>query len=501
VPVLLHDGSDALPAATVGALTTLPIDHVIVLGGPARIPPDVVTAVQALTGAAVERISGPDRYATSVEMARRLGGWWPTGRADEYAASMVCLAASSGSGANGSGWPDALAAGPWCAAASGAAAGRGAPVRALGPVTGGRPVATASPSLRPNHDAVPVLLVPAGASTLPASVDDLLSAAFEPDDTFCSSVQALPGCVIPGFVIAAGGSTVLPSALVAQAASVVAGGAPTAGSAAPPPLDTPFLTSLDLAPVFATASGAPNAVCVGRDGYRDTRWLTVRAGGSAVLGQTDVMLGGRYVSDADGVVRTPGVGSPACVTTTSLATALRARSVGLAGRVGADTSFSTAPPDRLAQTGAVTDAGPDSASGTSTSDDTSNGGSTTQTYITSITGVGLVSRGVAAAITSATLTVTLTRGVDLPGATGVDRYTATFVFGTPNGIVTGTSTGEAVLTGGAWRLRGRSTVDGGTWNVASGLGGFRADLAAGATPAPGDDSISWQLDAVVTPRP
>ena len=37
-----------------------------------------------LTGAETIRIAGSDRYATSVEMAQRLGGWLPNGRADEY---------------------------------------------------------------------------------------------------------------------------------------------------------------------------------------------------------------------------------------------------------------------------------------------------------------------------------------------------------------------------------------------------------------------------------
>ncbi|MGA1077254.1 MAG: cell wall-binding repeat-containing protein, partial [Ilumatobacteraceae bacterium] len=210
VPVLLHDGTSGLPTATAAALAVLPVDHVVVLGGPARIPDVVLTEIGQITGADVTRIAGADRYATSVEMARRLGGWWPTGRAAEYAGSIVCLAASSGD-ATGQGWPDALAAGPWCAAAN--AAGRGAPRRALAPLTGGRPATT--PSLaRPAHDAIPVILVPAGATALPATVADFLTAAFEPSDTFCSSVQALTGCVDPGFIVAIGGTAVLPSALV-----------------------------------------------------------------------------------------------------------------------------------------------------------------------------------------------------------------------------------------------------------------------------------------------
>ena len=57
VPVLLHDGSNTLPAATASALSTLGIDNVIVLGGPARIPGSVLDEVRRLTGADTTRIA------------------------------------------------------------------------------------------------------------------------------------------------------------------------------------------------------------------------------------------------------------------------------------------------------------------------------------------------------------------------------------------------------------------------------------------------------------
>ncbi len=72
-------------------------------------------------GGSVLRIAGADRYATAVEMARRLGGWWPTGDAADSAGSLVCIAASGGQGANSVGWPDALGAGPFCGAINGGA--------------------------------------------------------------------------------------------------------------------------------------------------------------------------------------------------------------------------------------------------------------------------------------------------------------------------------------------------------------------------------------------
>ncbi|HMK11295.1 MAG TPA: cell wall-binding repeat-containing protein, partial [Acidimicrobiales bacterium] len=115
VPVLLTNADGTLPSTTAAALQAMAVNNLIVLGGSARIPDATVTQAQALTGAAAVRIAGADRYATSVEMARRLGGWWPTGQVADSAGSMVCLAASGGQGANSVGWPDALGAGPFCA--------------------------------------------------------------------------------------------------------------------------------------------------------------------------------------------------------------------------------------------------------------------------------------------------------------------------------------------------------------------------------------------------
>ncbi len=500
VPVLLHDGSGALPAATANALSTLAVDNVIVLGGPARIPESVLAEVVDLTGADVARLFGSDRYATSVEMARRLGGWFPNGRADGYSGSLVCMAASSGDGATGSGWPDALSAGPWCGAANGAAAGTQAPVRALAPLTGGQPATTTTTPVS-SHDAVPVLLVPAGATALPASVRQLLTGAFEPTDSFCSSVQAPAGCVMPGFVVAAGGATVLPSALIDSAAQLVAGGAPSSGAEPPAALAQPFYTSLDLAPVYATSSGLPDHVCAARDSYRDSRWLTVlgAAPSTSVIAGTDAMLDGLYVRDADGITRTRGIGAPVCSSlTTGTRTTLRARGVGIAGRVGPEQSFATAATDRFQLTAPVVDSGPDAASGTNSSDNTSNGGSTTQTYITLAPSVGAISKGSSAPVTSASITFTITRGTDTASSTGVDRFTATTSFDTPNGTVTATATGEALFDGGVWKMRGRTTVVGGSWNFAAGSGGFVADLDTRSSTSMTDDSITWRLDAVQT---
>jgi hypothetical protein len=348
---------------------------------------------------------------------------------------------------------------------------------------------------------VPVLLVRAGAATVPPSVEALLTAAFEPTDSFCTSVAAPPGCATPGFVVVAGGESVVPSSLVASAASIVAGGSPATGAAPPPTLDRPFVTQLDLAPVYATVAGSTDRACVARDGYVESRWLTavIGAGTTARRTSADVMLDGRYVRDADGTVRTRGVGAPACVPfDVGTATDVGVRGVGLAGRVGPETRLATSAAERLSMTAVIADTGPDSSSGTSTSDNSSNGGSTTQTYITVAPAAGLVVGGTATTLNSASVNLTIIRGVDSASATGVDRFTATVVLDSPRGTVEATAVGEALFIAGTWHLRGRVTVEGGSAQVPASAGGFVADLATGATPSPTDDSITWRLDAAQT---
>ena len=68
----------------------------------------------------------------------------------------------------------------------------------------------------------------------------------------------------------------------------------------------------------------------------------------------------------------------------------------------------------------------------------------------------------------------------------------------PSGTVEATASGEALFSAGTWRLRGRAVVDGGTAGVARAVGGFVADLSAGASADFSDDSISWRLDATTT---
>lgn len=94
-PILLVT-TDELPAETEAALGFLKTEEIEVVGGPAAVSEDVVTALKK-TGAAVRRIAGADRFETSTVVADAGLGRRLTDHRLYYA-----------SGAN---WPDALAAG------------------------------------------------------------------------------------------------------------------------------------------------------------------------------------------------------------------------------------------------------------------------------------------------------------------------------------------------------------------------------------------------------
>jgi ell wall binding domain 2 (CWB2) len=501
VPVLLHDGGTVLPAATAAALTTLDVDHLIVLGGTSRISDDVAAAASGLTGAQVIRIAGEDRYDTSVQMAKRLGGWWPTNRADEFQSSMVCIAASSGGGATAKGWPDALGAGPLCAAANGAAANPGAPTRAIAPVDGRQPTLTPTGAVRGAHDAVPILLVPAGSATLPDSVAALLRESFAQADNWCSSVAATAGCKMPGFAIAFGGPTIVASAAIDQISSIVSGGITGSDPQPAATLGGAFFTSLDMSAVFATTGTGTSRVCANRGAYGNARWLALYgdAASAQFIDAADVMMSGRYNADADTVVRSRGVGSPACVSIdASSRSSISARGVTLAGNASGAATFAVAVANRFTLDRPVQTLTPTSSSGTTSDLDSSGGGSTTFTFVTTAPAgpVAVVSRSAASTVSTAAVTITIARGVNTATSTGPDLFTATWSLTTPLGTISGSASGEAVLSAGVWRLRGSATSMSG-WNVTSGAGGFTADLQTNSAGVATDDTAAWRVDGLV----
>lgn len=79
-PAALRDGGpmllvtpDSLPAETADELVRLGVDRVVVLGGTAAVSESVAEEIGSLTGAAVERLAGPDRYSTGAAIVDTFG--------------------------------------------------------------------------------------------------------------------------------------------------------------------------------------------------------------------------------------------------------------------------------------------------------------------------------------------------------------------------------------------------------------------------------------------
>jgi hypothetical protein len=345
---------------------------------------------------------------------------------------------------------------------------------------------------------------------LPASVAGFLAEAFHPADDWCTSVSAGNGCLAPGFGVVFGGSGVIPDAVVTEVSRLMSGGTTLGEAHLQPRLDAGVYTRLAMSPVYADTTDAAlgvgaDRVCVARGGYRNARWLVVDgvvSSTTSAIGRADVMMDRRYVVDADGVARTPGTGAPVCipVQTAPTATQLGVRAVGLSGRSTLATAGLVVNPagaQRIGLTAAVTATSPASATGAASDSNTSGGGTTEWSYLTVPSTLGVVSRGQSSSITSASTVITLTRGLDNATATGPDRFSASFTLETPLGTVLGTATGEAILVGGAWRLRGAATYTGGSWNVTTGTGGFTADITVNGIGF-ADDAITWRIDGVVS---
>ena len=496
VPVLLHDGSDELPPETAAALQTLNVSNLLVLGGTSRIPDSVATAAAELAGATQYRVSGTDRYSTSVAMAKYLGGWWPTGTGTSSASSMICMAASSGSGVSAKGWADALGAGAWCATASGAASNVAAPARRLGPLSGQVPTTAAIPS-RPARDAIPIILVPAKTSVLPGSVATFLRESFPPNDYWCSSITSQTNCKTPGFAVVFGGSAVVDPSLVTTVSSALGGEIQGSGSASTPRLEGLYATQLVQGPVFHNSGDGTLQLCVPRGGYPQTRWLVAGIDNDPkVRAMVDVMGLGWHLMDADGVGRTVGMSTPGCLSTSMTAESkIWVRAVGLDGRssparyIAADTAA------RTTLTGPIVAFPPLAFSGLDSATDPASGGTTSWTFSSIWPPVSALFEGESASLSASSLVVTLERGVE--GAVPTpDTFTATWTIEGSRGTIAGSASGEAILLGGSWELRGKATISSdGSWIGPSGDGGFSASINLNSVGL-GDDSVNWVLDGI-----
>ncbi len=498
VPILLHDGTDDLPRQTSEALQTLDVENIVVLGGTSRISDAVANEAKETAGAdEVIRISGDDRYATSVAMAKYFGGWWPTGDGVDFAGSSVCVAASSG-GVTGKGWPDALSAGPWCGRAGGAAANAGTPTRALAPFNGSEPGTTHDSALaRPAHDMVPVILIPAASTGLSSAVSTFLASVFPAADDFCSGDSSAEGCLSPGFALIFGGPSTVTATQASEISRLV--GAGNGGTLPTPALSRFFVTTLDLSGVFDDPQTGETAsdlrLCALRNEYSGARWLRTTAHTATT---TDLVDDGAYAADADGVVRSPGLGRPLClVVDGGDATSVTLTATGPTGQVlplSAWQTFSLSADDTFGLAADLTAAAPATATGADSSQDDSEGGTTEWTYEATGLSVGANIRNQAATVTAASIEISLERGENDDDVFAPDTFSGTFTLTTSLGSVHGTLEGEAIFTGGAWQLRGRVDFDRGTSSMKSGWGGFRASITNGVTNSASDDAISWRID-------
>jgi putative cell wall-binding protein len=497
VPVLLHDGSEELPTATAATLQSLDIENIIVLGGVERVSDGVVEEAVAATGANYVRVAGVDRYATSIAMAQQFGGWWPTGRGDEFSSSLLCLAASSGSGRASTGWPDALGAGAWCAMASGSAGNPGAPQRALGPVTGKHPALVSIPP-RPMHDAVPVILVGTGQERLPESVSAFLTEVFQPADSWCSSVSSPTGCSAPGFGVVFGGPSVITDSLISQFSSILSGG--TSGEKFPvDAILADTITELSMAPLYYEVGdffpGRLKA-CFPRSSYENARWLSIGfEKSSKVELSLDVMMQKWHVSDADSVSRGLNGASPGCISfNPEQAENIWLRSSGIEGRSSATAKFGVSYMNRLTLTGDIKSEAPVAMSGIDSRLDPVMGGESILVFLSTVPTIGIASKGLITVVESAGITLTLKRG-ETGARSAPDSFNATWNIATSQGTVVGTATGEALLINGTWKLRGSSKIIGGTLPSTLGAGGFSLDLDSNG-PGLGDDEAFWRFDSV-----
>lgn len=454
VPVLLTGPGGSLPPATRGALESLPVDTIIKLGGNTVIPEASLEEARLISGASrVGTIAGPDRYATSVEMAKSFGGWFPGTRAT-FANDILCTAASSGS----SGWPDSLAAGPWCARLG--VTRTPAPTRPLPPLSGPE-AQTATGGGTGGHNAVPVLLAPVGGG-LAAPVATFLREVYAADRCTGSSAER---CSEPGFAAIAGGAVGEPA--VAQLGDIL-GGIEVREN---PVIPDAFVTRLDLAPVFATAQDldGPRA-CFPDDGVRGTQWLTFSPDPDrrSLLSVIDVLAGGWY---QDGATRARCVSAPS-------ASAASLTAIGSGGRQSPVLSFDLEPASGLGVSGPILQAG----------DASDQAGMTRWSFRQRPQDdVNLVRGPLAREVQEASLTL------DLDLRDGLERvaFEGTVALTLPTGVVTGTLRGVALRSGSGWELAGVSRL--GSLGVPM-RGGFRASVSgSGATP-----SIEWRIDGLPT---
>lgn len=491
VPVLLHDGSQRLRDETAAALLSLEIDNVIILGGVDAVSSEIVRQAGLLAGAATRRVSGADRYETSVAMAEQFGGWYPTGRSSDYSSVLMCVASSSGRGTNARGWSDSLSAGPLCGLASAGAANPLPPRRLLPPLTGQNLSETVLPT-RPARDAVPIFLVPVGASRPSQYVDFYLSDVFEPADSWCSSARQLRQCAMPGFAIAFGGSSRLSERLIDTLSSTLSGKITTERGQNDPVLGNLAVTGLTMLSTHRTIGEGPLAACFERSALTSTRWLQIMAEDLVPpVANADIAIGNWYVDDAAGRTGLQRNSVPGCVRFTSeSAESVYIRAVSGSGRESTTSRIGIFAADRLSLMNPHSAPIAEFFSGPTTSYIDPQQGQTELYFFSNNMLDGVVMSGLPATATSSTLGLTLVHGNE----GSPSSFSANWSISTTSGTIEGSALGEALFRENLWHLNGISSVTGGSWTGMTGRGGFVATLEVNS-PSLRDDSVEWNIDA------
>lgn len=277
--------------------------------------------------------------------------------------------------------------------------------------------------------------------------------------------------------------------IVRSLSDVAAGNSPLLRDERSPRLETAFVTSLDLSPVYATdlVSSQQN-ICVQRSGYGGSRWLKVTGPTSSAA--ADLMAARRYVVDADGVARSPGVGSPLCLALPR-AGSVQAWATGLAGARSGVVTFDTGSAQLISMSSTVSAMSPVAASGVDSANDLSAGGSTTWKFESSEP-VELIIAEQKFTVTSSAISLTLYRGTNAAAATGPDLIEGTFSLVSGLSEFVGSMSGEAIWDGSTWSARGRAL-----WPSLAALGGFEVDLGTGLAGDFLDDNASWRLDGLI----
>ncbi|MHB8464835.1 MAG: cell wall-binding repeat-containing protein [Acidimicrobiales bacterium] len=290
VPILLTDASN-LPDPTQSVLRSLAPTTVVVLGGSFAIGDGVLDQVRTVTesSARLVRIAGPNRFATSVDIAKQLFNiypeYGPTFGAAAFSDQVFGLARDQGTAAGGDhvGWPDALAASYDLADASGG--GFAAPARAAPPVevssgsttqvTIGGPTAVCGSAGSACYPTIPLLLT--GGSSLVLDVDAYLQALYPRGGAYKVGGSPASSTNEGGFALVFGGGAAVSPATRDQLALDLSGQTYTPARATDlsPSLAVSrlFVTRVNLSdfvgpakqgttPVFTSGASADPKVCV-----------------------------------------------------------------------------------------------------------------------------------------------------------------------------------------------------------------------------------------------